>query len=175
MRVLQISSFLLACSLGALTLAPASAEPNDKRGAAARIERLCSDQESSGKFAERQAKRAERLSEELKLTDAQKAAFKDLEDVRAKNRADAKAAICANKPDLSSFAGRLSFRESQLQRRLDNLKTDTPKLLAFYNSLDAGQKTKFEEMMRHRMREGMKKIRHEQKHGGNDDQDDNDN
>lgn len=175
MRVLPISALFLACSLSALALAPASAEPNEKRGPAARIERMCADVANSGKFAERQAKRGQRLIEELKLTDAQKAAFKDLQDLRAKNRADAKAAICANKPDLSTFAGRLNFRETQLQRRLDNMKADTPKLLAFYNSLDAGQKAKFEEILR-RGREGMKKKALEEKQGGNsDDKDDTDN
>jgi hypothetical protein len=175
MRVLKISTLLLACSVGSLALAPARAEP-EKRSPAARIERLCSDQGHIGKIAERQAKRDERLIEELKLTDAQKAAFKDLQDVRAKNRASMRTAICANKPDLSTFAGKLSFREAQMQRRLDNLRADTPKLLAFYNSLDAGQKTKFEETLRHRAREGVKKMRHEGTQGGkSDDEDDKDN
>jgi Spy/CpxP family protein refolding chaperone len=153
MRVLHISALLLACSLGALALASAQAESDEKRGPAARIERLCSDQGNSGKFTEMQAKRAERLSERLKLTDAQKAAFKELEDIRAKSRADTKTAICANKPDLSTFANRLNFRETLLQRRLDNLKAENPKLIAFYNSLDDSQKAKFEELLR-RGREG---------------------
>jgi hypothetical protein len=157
MRVLQISTVLLACSLGALVLAPAQAETDQKSGPAARLERFCSDQ-GNGKFAERQAKRAERLTEKLKLTDAQKSALKDLEAVRAKNRADAKTSICANKPDLSTFAGRITFREAQAQRRLDNLKAETPKLIAFYNSLDESQKSKFEELLR-RGREGAKEKR----------------
>lgn len=157
MRVLKISALLLAASLAALALAPARADPDEKKGMEARIERMCSRLGNSDKFTEMQAKRAARIGEALKLTDAQKAAFKELEAARAMARADQKAALCDSKPDLSTFAKKLAFREAQMQRRLDAFKATTPKLVAFYNSLDDGQKQKFEDLMRHRMKKGDKK------------------
>jgi LTXXQ motif family protein len=172
MRVLKISAVLLAGSICALALAPARAESDEKKGLEARIERVCSRLGKSDKFTEMQAKRAERIGEELKLTDAQKAAFKDLQDARAKARADQKAAICDSKPDVSTFPKKLAFREAQMQRRLDAFKATTPKLVAFYNSLDDGQKKKFEDMMRHRMKKGDKKDEGS-KGGDSDEKDDN--
>jgi Spy/CpxP family protein refolding chaperone len=172
MRILKISALLLACSLGALALAPAHAESDEKKGLEARIERVCARLGKSDKFNEMQAKRAERIGEALKLTDAQKAAFKSLQDARAKARADQKAAICDSTPDVSTFTKKLAFREAQMQRRLDAFKATTPKLVAFYNSLDEGQKTKFEDMMRHRMKKGDKKDEGS-KGGESDEKDDN--
>ena len=161
MRVLKISALLLACSAGALALAPAYAAPDEHKGPKSRFERMCSDQgkndktsEWQAKRAEWQAKRAERLAERLKLTDAQKAAYKDLADARAKVRADNKAAICASKPDLSTFEKKLAFREQMMQRRLDGFKATEPKLIAFYNSLDATQKPEFEKIAKHMMKRG---------------------
>jgi hypothetical protein len=171
MRVLKISTLLLAGSLGALAFAPAHAQSDEKRGLEARIERMCSRLGKSEKFTEMQAKRAERIGEALKLTDAQKAAFKDLQAARATARADQKAALCDSKPDVSSFPKKLAFREAQMQRRLDAFKATTPKLVAFYNSLDDGQKQKFEDLMRHRMKKGDKKD--EGSKGGESDDKDN--
>lgn len=157
MRILKISALLLGCSAGALALAPAFAA-DEHKGPEARFERMCSDQnkdkasEWQAKRAEWQAKRADRLAERLKLTDPQKAAYKDLQDARAKARTDAKAALCANKPDLSTFEKKLAFRELMMQRRLDTFKAMEPKLLAFYNTLDATQKPEFEKIERHMMK-----------------------
>ena len=108
--------------------------------------------EWQAKRAEWQAKRADRLAERLKLTDAQKASFKDLQDARLKAHADAKAAFCANKPDLSTFEKKLAFRKSMMQRRLDMFKAVEPKLIAFFNSLDATQKPEFEKIAKHMMK-----------------------
>jgi hypothetical protein len=168
MRVLKISALLLACSLGA----PAHAESDEKKGLEARIERVCARLDKSDKFNEMQAKRAERIGETLKLTDAQKAAFKSLQEARAKARADQKAAVCDSKPDVSTFTKKLAFREAQMQRRLDAFKATTPKLVAFYNSLDDDQKKKFEDMMRHRMKKDDKKDEGS-KGGASDEKDDN--
>ncbi len=177
MRILKISALLLGCSAGALFLAPAFAAPDEHKGPEARFERMCSDQgkndkasEWQAKRAEWQAKRAEHLAERLKLTDAQKTAYKDLQDARAKARADNKAAICANKPDLSTFEKKLAFREQMMQRRLDAFKATEPKLIAFYNSLDATQKPEFEKIARHMMKHrgggGEGWGHHEGGHGG---------
>jgi len=172
MRILKISALLLAGSIGALALAQAHAESDEKRGLEARIERVCSRLGKSDRFNEMQAKRAERIGEALKLTDAQKAAYKDLQNARAKARADEKTAICDSKPDVSTFPKKLAFREAQMQRRLDAFKATTPKLVAFFNSLDDGQKQKFEDMMRHRMKKDDKKDEGS-KGGESDEKDDN--
>ncbi len=51
--------------------------------------------------------------------------------------------LCATKPDLSTFEGRLGFHQSFLEDRLEAVKAENPKLIAFYKSLDAEQKAKF--------------------------------
>ena len=127
-------------------------------GRESRIERFCSN-DMSKRAEDWQARRLDRVTERLTLTDAQKAAFKDYQDTRTKARDDMKTALCANKPDLASLAGRLTFRQSMLEQRLAGMKATSPKLLAFYNTLDAGQKQKFDEMGE-RMRERMRERRH---------------
>lgn len=123
------------------TVASAAPANNTKES---RIDRLCS-QESRDDASEREQRRIDRAAERFKLTDAQKAAFKDLQDTRLKARNDYKTAVCANKPDLSTLEGRLAFRQAVLEQRLAQLKATTPKMLAFYNSLDADQKAQFDE------------------------------
>jgi len=105
------------------------------------IERMCS---STDDHHEMPQKFKDRFAERLSLTDAQKASWKDLADTRAKSREDFKKSLCADKPDLSTLPGRLSFREKMVESRLNSLKAEEPKLLAFYNSLDASQKEKFD-------------------------------
>jgi hypothetical protein len=112
-------------------------------------EKFCSDGKFGEKFAEMQQKRAEHLAERLKLTDAQKAAFKEAQDLRIKAVTDGRAALCAAKPGQLTFDKRLEFRQARLQAQLDALKAETPKLLAFYNSLDERQKGQFDEISRH--------------------------
>ena len=130
-------------------------------GPGSRIERLCST-DGATRMAAWQERSLDRTTERLKLTDAQKAAFKDLQDARAKARSDAKTALCASKPDLSALPGRLAFRQGMREQRLAGMKATSPKLLAFYNSLDAEQKVKFDEM-RERMVERMR-GRHHHRH-----------
>jgi hypothetical protein len=85
------------------------------------------------------------------LNDAQKAAFKEFHEARRKSIEESKATLCANKPDLSSFEARLVFGQTFLEARPTALKTENPKLIAFYDSLDARQKEKFD---RFRERQG---------------------
>lgn len=150
MRILKISALALVCVAGGLALSQARAAPERTGGPQGWVDRMCSSEAKGDKFAAMREKRSERLSTILQLNDTQKATLKDLEDSRAKERADFKTSICANKPDLSTFTGRLAFRQQMLQRRLDALKAETPKLTAFYNGLDDKQKKAFETM-----REGM--------------------
>ncbi|MGA9092061.1 MAG: Spy/CpxP family protein refolding chaperone, partial [Bradyrhizobium sp.] len=86
----------------------------------------------------------ERLASYLDLNDAQKAAYNEFKEARLKSLADSKTKLCAKEPDLSSFEERLNFSQNFLEARLDALKSENPKLIAFYNSLDAKQKKKFD-------------------------------
>jgi hypothetical protein len=89
-------------------------------------------------------KMAEKLADHLKLTDAQKTAYNEFVNARTKAVDDVKATLCASKPDLSTFESRLTFHQNMLEARLAALKVENPKLLAFYKSLDADQKEKFD-------------------------------
>jgi hypothetical protein len=109
---------------------------------------MCANTGMSDKMAEMQTKRAAILAIKLSLTDAQKAAFKEFQDARTKARTESRTALCANKPDLSTFASRIAFRQVMLQRRLDTMKAVDPKLIAFYNTLDDKQKPEFEKLLK---------------------------
>lgn len=148
MRLVRIASLALACGVAAYSLPPAQAAWGQE-DPKAHHDGFCSDQKFGDKFAEMQKMRADRLAQRLKLTDAQKAALKDAQDARAKSMADGRAAMCAAKPGEMTFDKRLEFRQSRLQARLDALKAETPKLLAFYNSLDERQKGQYDEITRH--------------------------
>ena len=90
------------------------------------------------------AQDTDRLAKRLALTDAQKAALKDVADASASASASAKTALCTDKPDLSTSTGRLAFSEKMTQARLDGLKAIEPKLQAFYDGLDDKQKKAFD-------------------------------
>ena len=98
-------------------------------------------------------KLGERLAKHLNLADAQKAAYKEFVDARTKAVDDQKTALCASKPDLSNFESRITFHQTMLEARLAALKEENPKLLAFYKSLDDGQKEKFDDFRGDRDRE----------------------
>jgi hypothetical protein len=70
--------------------------------------------------------------------------FKEFHEARRKSLEESKATLCASKPDLTSFEGRLAFSQAFVEMRLAALKAENPKLIAFYNSLDARQKEKFD-------------------------------
>ena len=90
------------------------------------------------------ANNTDRLAKRLKLTDAQKAALKDLTDASASAAASAKTSLCADKPDLSTTPGRMAFAEKMAEARLTGLKALEPKLQAFYDGLDTKQKKAFD-------------------------------
>ena len=101
------------------------------------IEGLCSGKAAPGDNLDRLAKR-------LNLTDAQKAALKDLQDASAASAASAKTALCGAKPDLATAPGRLAFSEKMTEAQLDGIRAIEPKLQAFYASLDDKQKHAFD-------------------------------
>jgi hypothetical protein len=138
MRKLSVSVMIVVSAAFAATLGRAEAAQDGPRGSP--FERLCAERGGPSHHPEL----ADRLAEYLDLNDAQRAAFKEFHDERKKSIEDSKAALCANKPDLSSFEARLVFGQTFLEARLTALKAENPKLIAFYNSLDARQKEKFD-------------------------------
>jgi hypothetical protein len=144
MHILKGAPLLLALAL--LATGPASADKESDRTPGGWIERMCAPKTEQGRRADWMQRRADRLAERLNLNDAQKAALKDLEDTRAKLRDDHKTALCAAKPDLSTFEARLNFRQTMMENRLADMKATNPKLLAFYNSLNDYQKGEFDAM-----------------------------
>jgi hypothetical protein len=147
MKYLNVSALVVASAILAASFGPAQAEKDAGHGSV--YDRICAAPTEHGHHH----KMAERLAEHLNLTDAQKAAYKEFVDARIKAVEDAKTILCATKPDLSTFESRLTFHQNMLEARLVALKDENPKLLAFYKSLDAGQKEKFDQFRSRRDRE----------------------
>ena len=147
MKYLNVSALVVASAILAAGFGPARAEKDAGHGSV--YDRICSAPTEHGHHH----KMAERLAEHLNLTDAQKAAYKEFVDARIKAVEDAKTILCATKPDLSTFESRLTFHQTMLEARLTALKEENPKLLAFYKSLDADQKVKFDKFRSGRDRE----------------------
>jgi Spy/CpxP family protein refolding chaperone len=145
MRKLNVSVLIIASAALAVISGQAMALDGPRH---APFEHLCSERGGPSHHPEL----AKRLAEHLDLNDAQKAAFKEFHDARRKSLEDAKTALCTSKSDLSSFETRLVFGQTFLEARLTALKAENPKLIAFYNSLDARQKQKFD---RFRVRQGL--------------------
>jgi hypothetical protein len=137
MRKLNVSVLIVASAAFAATLGQAEAQYGPRR---APFERICDERGGPTHRPEM----ADLLAEHLDLNDAQKVAFKEFHEERRKSLEAAKATLCANKPDLSTFEARLVFGQSLIEARLTALKAENPKLIAFYNSLDARQKAKFD-------------------------------
>ena len=97
-------------------------------------------------FCSREAAPAagERLARRLNLTDSQKSALREMTDAFASADASAKKSLCADKPDLSTMPGRMTFAEKVAEIRLAGLKAIEPRLQAFYDTLDARQKRAFD-------------------------------
>jgi hypothetical protein len=120
--------------------APVAQAPAFQSARGARtIERMC------GAPLKPSAKYAERLAERLSLNDAQKKTLADWQDARQKAREASRATLCSPKPDFSTFAGRMAFREKRLETQLANFKATRPSMEAFYNSLDDKQKALWDE------------------------------
>lgn len=144
---LNVSALVIASAILAVGFSPARAEKDGGRGSV--YDRICAAPTEHG----HRHKMAARLAERLDLTDAQKTAYKEFVDARTKAVDDAKATLCATKPDLSTFETRLTFHQNMLEARLAALKAENPKLLAFYKSLDTDQKEKFDRFRSRRDRE----------------------
>lgn len=142
MNISKVVALALYCSALSLSSSALAAPADDGRGGW--IERICAKTPDPARREQRLA----RLAERLHLTDAEKDLFKAYQDARAAARKSAIDSICANKPDLKTLEGRLAFRQRILENRLSGAKASDPKLLAFYNSLDNGQKALFDDLRR---------------------------
>ncbi len=152
MHIFNKAALAMACMCGGLALSPAKAQPQPPAPPAMSspqemwLDEMCSRDHGANGFVEMMQGRAEHLATMLQLSPEQVAALKDVGESRMKAAKDFKASICAKKPDLSTFTGRLNFRVEMMQHRLDVFKAEAAKLTSFYNSLDDKQKSAFEEM-----------------------------
>ena len=147
MQYPNVSAIVIASAILAAGFGPAQAAKDADHGSV--YDRICAAPTEHGHHH----KMAKRLAEYLDLTDAQKAAYKEFVDARTKAVDDAKTTLCATKPDLSAFESRLTFHQNMLEARVAALKEENPKLLAFYKSLEADQKEKFDQFRNRRDRE----------------------
>ena len=140
---------LSAAAALSLTLAVAGAQaqtpaaqpkPAGGRGAHM-IERLC----GAMKPAQAWGRYAERLSERLTLDEKQKGLLKTWQEARVKARAESRTAMCSPKPDLSTFQGRLDYRQKRLETQLATFKATRAPLEAFYGALSDQQKANWDE------------------------------
>jgi hypothetical protein len=139
MRKSSTSALMIAVAVGAMAFGPARAHPAG--GPDREVERVCAQHTDR---AAHEARFADFLARRLKLTEAQKTNFKEFQEARVKAVEAATTRLCASKPDLASFEGRLGFHQAFLEDRLEAVKAENPKLIAFYKSLDADQKAKFD-------------------------------
>jgi len=118
MRKQNLSMLIIASASMAATAGQAIAHEGSRH---APHEPLCAEQGGPSHHPEL----ADRLAEHLDLNDAQKAAVNDFHEARRNSIEDAKATVCASKPDLSSFEARLHFSQTFLEARLTALRAET--------------------------------------------------
>jgi Spy/CpxP family protein refolding chaperone len=143
----RLIMFIAAGAMSLASSANAFAQGHPPEGGAGfrSIARLCAtDQQWTTQ------RMGERLARRLNLTDQQKPALKALQDAIAKAKGDAKAALCASAPDLSTLPARLVFAQKRLEARLDGMRAVQPKLEAFYAALTSEQQAEFNELWHHR-------------------------
>jgi hypothetical protein len=146
MRKLCISALVVAIATCGAGIGSAHARENGDSGFKSEVDRVCGPHPDR---AGHEARFADFLSRRLNLNDVQKTAFKEFQAAREKAVETATTRLCAKKPDLSSFEARLEFHQAFLEDRLEAVKSENPKLIAFYKSLDAEQKAKFEKIREH--------------------------
>ena len=130
-------ALVLAGSAQAQTAQPA---PAGGRGARM-IERYC----GAMRPAQAWGRYAERLTDRLNLDQKQKDLLRAWQEARIKAREDARTAQCSPKPDLSTFQGRLDYRQKRLEANLASFKATRAPLEAFYAGLNDQQKASWDE------------------------------
>jgi LTXXQ motif family protein len=147
MKKTKLSALIVAVTL--LGTASWQAKAAQDGHHSALFEQLCSKDNNEV----RHRKIGERLAAHLKLTSAQQTAYDDFQQARLKSVDDAKSKLCAKEPDLTSFEERLVFSQSFMEARLEAMRAENPKLIAFYNSLDDKQKRKFDDFRSNMMKQ----------------------
>lgn len=117
-----------------------SAQSSGGRGARM-IERLC----GAMKPAQAWGRYAERLADRLNLDERQKGLLRTWQEARIKAREESRTAQCSPKPDLSTFQGRLDYRQKRLEAQLAAFKATRAPLEAFYAGLNDQQKASWDE------------------------------
>lgn len=135
------AAFSLACLLGAGAMAQ-NAQPASGGARGARmVERLC----GAMKPAQAWGRYAERLTDRLNLDQKQKGLLRAWQEARIKAREESRAAQCSPRPDLSTFKGRLDYRQKRLEARLASFKATRAPLEAFYAGLSDQQKASWDD------------------------------
>lgn len=135
------AAFSLACLVGAGAQAQnAQPGPGGARGARM-VERLC----GAMKPAQAWGRYAERLTDRLNLDQKQKDLLRAWQEARIKAREESRAAQCSPKPNLSTFQGRLDYRQKRLEAQLATFKATRAPLEAFYAGLSDQQKTSWDD------------------------------
>ncbi len=155
MRNLHFCALVLVLATGSALADPKAGDtkPADTKAAAgamlgaaqekATIDKICGQAPAP---TARDAQYMAVIGQTLSLTDDQKKTLKDYQDTLTKAMADARSRLCDSKPDVSSFEASLNLREKMLEDQLATVKAVNPKLIAFYNGLNAEQKAKFDHM-----------------------------
>lgn len=143
MRKFAIAAIVIGQAAFVTVAAQAQVAPHGEKEARATLERLCAPDPDK---ALREADFAEALAKNIGLNAAQRALFQEFQRVRGKAAASEKIRLCEHKPELTSFRAYLAFLQTLLESRLAVVKAENPKLIAFYDSLDAEQKSKFEQV-----------------------------
>lgn len=134
-------AFSLACLVGAGAQAQtAQPAPGGTRGARM-VERLC----GAMKPAQAWGRYAERLTDRLNLDEKQKGLLRAWQEARIKAREESRTAQCTPKPNLSTFQGRLDYRQKRLEAQLATFKATRGPLEAFYAGLSDQQKTSWDD------------------------------
>lgn len=143
MKIIAMTSLIVVLSAGAAFAQAGKQTMNFADQEKAVLDKICAAPAPDAKRDESYKAILERT---LLLSDDQKNALKDYQDAQASALADAKSKLCADRPDLTSLEASLNFRQRMLEDELDTVKAINPKLIAFYNSLNAEQKNRFDQM-----------------------------
>lgn len=142
-RFFTAAAFLSLALIGAQAQAqPAQTTPGGAGGGrgARMIERFC----GAMKPAQAWGRYAERLSDRLNLDQKQKDLLRAWQEARVKAREDSRTAQCSPKPDLTTFKGRLDWRQKRLEAQLAGFKATRAPLEAFYAGLSDQQKASWD-------------------------------
>ncbi|MBX3526190.1 MAG: Spy/CpxP family protein refolding chaperone [Rhodoblastus sp.] len=142
-RFFTAAAFLSLALIGTQAQAqPAQTTPGGAGGGrgARMIERFC----GAMKPAQAWGRYAERLSDRLALDEKQKGLLRAWQEARIKAREDSRTAQCSPKPNLSTFQGRLDWRQKRLEAQLASFKATRAPLEAFYAGLSDQQKANWD-------------------------------